>query len=76
MQVNFEQAIEIIKTLPPEDFRRLDEWIEDRKREESQAQVKEQKLKTSLIYQPPNGKLSSTMWCKNGASIPLATASL
>ena len=25
MQVDFEQAIEIIKTLPPEDFRRLDE---------------------------------------------------
>jgi len=29
MQVDFEQAIEIIKTLPPEDFRRLDEWIEE-----------------------------------------------
>ncbi|MCY7348892.1 MAG: DUF5678 domain-containing protein [Pyrinomonadaceae bacterium] len=51
MQVNFEQAIEIIKTLPPEDFRRLDEWIEERKREERQAQVKEQTLKAELeIY--------------------------
>ena len=48
MQVNFEQAIEIIKTLPPEDFRRLDEWIEDRKREERQGQAKEQKLKAEL----------------------------
>ena len=48
MQTNFEQAIEIIKTLPPEDFRRLDEWIEQQKREESQAQVKEEKLKIEL----------------------------
>ena len=48
MQVNFEQAIEIIKTLPPEDFRRLDEWIEQQKRKESQAQIKEQKLKVEL----------------------------
>ncbi len=48
MQINFEQAIEIIKTLPPEDFRRLDEWIEERKREERQARAKEQKLKVEL----------------------------
>jgi hypothetical protein len=41
MQVNFEQAIEIIKTLPPEDFRRLDEWIEEKKLQDKQAQKKE-----------------------------------
>ena len=38
MQVDFEQAIEIIKTLPPEDFRRLDEWIEEQKRNDEQTQ--------------------------------------
>ncbi len=45
MQVNFEQAIEIIKTLPPEDFRRLDEWFEEQKRTSEQAQKKESRLK-------------------------------
>jgi hypothetical protein len=48
MQVNFEQAIEIIKTLPPEDFRRLDEWIEEKKRQDKQTQEKEQKLKAEI----------------------------
>jgi len=43
MQVNLEQAIEIIKTLPPEDFRRLDEWIEEQKRQDKRAQEKEEK---------------------------------
>src|SRR6185369_5274014 len=48
MQTNFEQAIEIIKTLPPEDLQRLDEWIEERKRQDKQAYDKEQKLKAEL----------------------------
>jgi len=48
MQVNFEQAIEIIKTLPPEDFRRLDAWFEEQKRQDNQAQDKEQKLKAEI----------------------------
>jgi len=49
MQVNFEQAIEIIKTLPPEDFRRLDEWFEEQKRKEILSQEeKKNKLKTDL----------------------------
>ena len=48
MQTNFEQAIKIIKTLPPEDFRRLDEWFEEQKRKDQQAQAKEQKLKAEL----------------------------
>ena len=48
MQVNFEQAIEMIKTLPPEDFQRLDKWIEEKKRQDRQAQEKEQKLKAEI----------------------------
>lgn len=48
MQENLEQAIEIIKTLPPEDFQRLDEWIEEKKRQDRQAQEKEQKLKAEI----------------------------
>lgn len=48
MQANFEQAIEIIKTLPPEDFRRLDEWFEEKKRKDRQGQEKEQKLKGEI----------------------------
>ncbi len=45
MQVNFEQAIEIIKTLPPEDFQRLDEWFEEQKRTNKEARAKESRLK-------------------------------
>ncbi|MGI8787411.1 MAG: DUF5678 domain-containing protein [Pyrinomonadaceae bacterium] len=48
MQVNFEQAIEIIKTLPPEDFRRLDEWFEEQKRADEQARTKEARLKYQI----------------------------
>jgi len=48
MQTNFEQAIEIIKTLPPEDFRRLDEWIEERKRKDEQSQAKDARLKYQI----------------------------
>lgn len=48
MQTNFEQAIEIIKTLPPEDFRRLDEWIEEQKRNGEQPQVKEARSKYQI----------------------------
>jgi hypothetical protein len=48
MQVNFEQAIEIIKTLPPEDFRRLNQWFEEQKHKEILSQEKKNKLKTDL----------------------------
>ncbi len=48
MQANFEQAIKIIKTLPPEDFERLDEWIEEQKRNRSENAEKE-KLKKYQI---------------------------
>ena len=48
MQANFEQAIKIIETLPPEDFRRLDEWFEEKKRQDKRAQKNEQKLKDEL----------------------------
>lgn len=48
MQANLEQAIEIIKTLPPEDFRRLDEWFEEQKRQDKQAREKEHNLKAEL----------------------------
>lgn len=48
MQTNFEQAIEIIKTLPPEDFRRLDEWIEERKRKDEQSQARDARLKYQI----------------------------
>lgn len=48
MQTNLEQAIEIIKALPPEDFRRLDEWIEEQKRLDEKAQQKKRKLEAEL----------------------------
>ncbi len=48
MQANLERAIEIIKTLPPEDFERLDEWIEEQKRNKSKNAEKE-KLKSYQI---------------------------
>ena len=48
MQTNFEQAIEIIKILPPEDFRRLDKWIKEHKSKDKKLQEKEQKLKNDI----------------------------
>lgn len=48
MQANLEEAIEIIKTLPPEDFQRLDEWIEEQKRIKSKNNEKETQTKHLL----------------------------
>ena len=48
MQTNFEQAIEIIKALPPEDFQRLDEWIDAQKRQDEKANQKKQKLDAEI----------------------------
>ncbi len=48
MQANFEQAIKIIKTLPSEDFERLDEWIEEHKQKNKLSKEKEEKLNWRL----------------------------
>jgi hypothetical protein len=48
MQTNFEQAVEVIKSLPPEDFQRFDEWYEEQKQLDDKAQEKKQQLAAEL----------------------------